>query len=488
MKPSQMLMRHCSHAVRLKVGAAILAAMLAGGCSVGPKPYDSPSLDVPSAWREPLVRDDDRFKPQQAWWKQFHDPALDALLGRVLQANNTLAAAAATLKRARTQAQLTGTNITPDVSVSASLSNAKSLRVESSSTRTSSTSASASYEIDIWGRLARLREVSDLEADATEYDRRAAALTLVGTAARLYWQIGELNGLIDITNAQIANARNTVDIVNSQFSVGSANSVALEQARGTYEGLQADLTVLISQVEASRNALAILSNQSPAHREPELAGLQPMPDTGLPPALPADMLARRPDLQAAELRLRESLASAEASRLAFYPTFSLTGSLTAGGVSAGDLLKDPARTIGGALSLPFLQWNVARLTSQVSRESFNIALINFRQTFYQALSDAQSAITASRQSSQEVVRRVAALEANRNAQVIAERRFRAGRTSAKEWLDAQQTAHLSALQLQQSIYTQYSNELTLFLALGGDPWAQTVRPSGSWSRFEPPSR
>ena len=340
--------------------------------------------------------------------------------------------------------------------------------------RTSGASATVSYEIDIWGRLARLREAADIESQATEYDRRATALALVGTAARLYWRIGELNGLIDITRAQIASALRTLDIVQSQHSAGSVNAVSLRQAQGTYETLQGDLTVLLAQVEANRDALAILSNQSPGTREPELTNLPAMPNTGLPSVLPAQLLSRRPDLQAAELRLRESLANVEADRLAFYPVFSLTGSLASGGSSAADILKDPVRAIGGALALPFIQWNLTQLTNESSRETFNIAVINFRQTFYQALADAQSAMAASRQSSEEVLRREAALEANRKAVAIAEVRFRSGRTSAREWLDAQQELHLAALQAQQAIYSQYANQLALFLALGGDPWAQTT--------------
>lgn len=442
--------------------------------------YERAALHVPADWTPALapatsapvswVADG---QARQAWWKGFGDPALDALLDRVLQRNISLAAAALTLRRAQLDARLVDTNLTPSVVSGASLSQSRALTTDAASVRTSATSTTASYELDLWGRLARLRDVAAFEAQATAYDRRATALTLVGTTARLYWRIAALNGLVATTRESILTLRETVNLLQVQQVAGTTNGIGEAQARSTLATLEADLTQWMAQREADRNALAILSDQAPSERELELARLPLGAMPPLPQVLPADMLGRRPDLMAAESRLRESLASADAARLAFYPTVSLTAALTTGGTALAELLKNPVGALGGALALPFVQWNTARLTSDTARATFDIAVVNFRQAFYQALADAQSAIAASRQSYDEVDRRRAALAATREAEALAEFRFRAGKTGAKEWLDLQQIRQNAALLLEQALYTQYNNEVSLFLALGGDRWAQT---------------
>src|SRR6185436_16357419 len=81
------------------------------------------------------------------------------------------------------------------------------------------------------------------------------------------------------------------------------------------------------------------------------------------PGLPAELLGRRPDLRAAELRLRESLTDVDVTRTSYYPTISLTGSAGGSSTALGDVLANPIATLGAGLTLPFLHWNEARLNT-----------------------------------------------------------------------------------------------------------------------------
>jgi outer membrane protein TolC len=130
-----------------------------------------------------------------------------------------------------------------------------------------------------------------------------------------------------------------------------------------------------------------------------VAERQRLPEGALPAikaGLPASLLGRRPDLRAAELRLREYLANVDASRASFYPTFTLTGSLGSSSISLEQVLKNPIATLGAGLTLPFLQWNTARLTVAVSQTSYEEAVVNFRQTLYTALSEVENSLAAVR--------------------------------------------------------------------------------------------
>ncbi len=462
-------------------GAVALACTLAGCGALTKSTYRRTPLEVPTQWdANPLPLTGTAFAKADPWWRRFGDPKLDALIERALRTNDTLAAAAVKLYNARLQAGITDTNLTPAISVSGSASSERNLTRGGSSARSYGTSTSLSYELDFWGHLARQRDATHFEAVATEYDRRNAALTLVSQTATAYWQIGELKSIAATVQEAIETGKRTLRFVHIQHVAGEASDYEESQALSTLKTLEGELTEVNAQLEAQRNTLAIIFDQSPEQREPEPDGLPIRPMPPMPPVVPADLLGRRPDLQAAEERLRESLAQADVERLSFYPTFSLFGTVTSGSATnttLSNILKDPLGTLGATLSLPFLQWNTADLNIKSSKATYDAAVLTFRQTFYQALADTRSAWAACVQSDQEVKALSEALRAARRAESLAEIRYRAGNTSLTDWLTLQQTRQQADVQLEEAVYAQYTNALTLYLALGGDPAAQDVAPS-----------
>ena len=153
------------------------------------------------------------------------------------------------------------------------------------------------------------------------------------------------------------------------------------------------------RVEA-RNALAILFNAAPG--DTTLAAVLPvepqqLPRTTVPDVaagLPAELLARRPDLRAAELRLRETLAQGDASRASYYPTLSLTGALGTSSASLLNLVKNPVLSLGAGLSLPFLRFNEMQLNTDLVKAQYAEAATTYRQTLYTALSEVENALSA----------------------------------------------------------------------------------------------
>src|SRR5690606_8527395 len=155
--------------------------------------------------------------------------------------------------------------------------------------------------------------------------------SLVGTTASLYWQVAYLNQRIESGQQSIDYARKTLELVRVQHVAGSVTGLEEAQAQQTLASQEASQSQLVQQRVEARNALAILFDGPPSQT---LGEAQRLPDTALPPVeagLPASVLARRPDLRAAELRLRSSLATVDVTRTSYYPTLSLTGSL--GGTS-----------------------------------------------------------------------------------------------------------------------------------------------------------
>ncbi len=447
--------------------ALMLALGLAGCGTALRSDYTTPQTTVPAQWVGPVTTGSS-VAAQDPWWHSFNDPQLNALIDKALRTNNDLAAATLKVRAAQLQAGLADTNLTPTVTAGVNGSVAKDLQHGGASTRTVGATVSLSYEVDLWGHLSALRDVSGWEAKATELDRQNTALALIGTTAQLYWQIGYLNQRVLSAQQSIDYAQRTLDLVRVQHNAGQSSGLDEAQSVQNLASQKAALTSLLQQREEARNALAILFNQAPENRETERDALPNGPLPEVPAGVPADVLGRRPDLRAAEARLRESLANVDATRASFYPAFSLTGSVGTSTTTLVDVLKNPIGTLGAGLTLPFIQWNTTQLTIKVSQTQYEEAVVNFRQTLYSALSDVENALSARTQYMAEGEQRQIAYDAALKAEQLAETRYRAGQTGVKDWLDQQETRRTAKINLDENRYNQLVNLMTLYKALGGD--------------------
>ncbi len=298
--------------------------------------------------------------------------------------NNDLAAAAFRVRQARLRAGLEATNLTPNVTLGGSASTTRDIE-RGRRSESYGLNLGLGYEIDLWGKLAAARDAAAWELSATQYDRQATALSLVGTTAALYWQIAFLNQRIRATSETVAYLEKVLALVNVRFEAGVAARLDLLQAEQSLVNRRVELSQLEQQRVESRHAMAILLNESPQFRVSELPYLPETPLPEIDAGLPVELLGRRPDLRAAEFRLRESVANIDQTRASFYPAFSLTGSYGGSSTTLADVLQNPMATLGIGLSLPFIQWNTRNLNIQVSETRYEEAATNFRQSLLRAL-------------------------------------------------------------------------------------------------------
>jgi NodT family efflux transporter outer membrane factor (OMF) lipoprotein len=448
---------------------ALAAALLAAGCTAfQPERRPEKPLELPSAWQQPQPGTASAAAVFPAkWWSAFGDPRLDALVDQALQVNNDLAAAGIRVQRAQLQSGLADTNLTPGVVGQAATSRGYDLKRGSVAGSSSSSLVTLSYELDLWGRIAAVRSAADWELKATQSDRQAAALALVATTANLYWQTGYLNQRIALSEAGMEDARRIVALVRARYEAGAVSGLDVAQAGQNLASQEAAHTQLLQQRVETRNALAILFD-----RPPEVAAEEPasLPDAALPAidaGLPASLLGRRPDLRAAEQRLRGALATVDATRTGFYPALSLTGSLGTSSTALGQLLRNPVATLGAGLALPFLQWNTARLTVAVSQSQYEEAVVGFRQALYTSLSEVENALSSRTQLRDESAKLVVALELAQRAERLSEVRYRAGATALQPVLDAKDRRRAAEVSLAQNRVNQLNATMTLYKALGG---------------------
>jgi len=453
---------------RACAAAALAAALLSlAGCgALLESDYSPPQAELPARWAQ-----GDAVPSAPAagrWWENFGDARLDGLVELALARNNDLAAAAIRVRRAQLEAGLARDRMFPVLGADGNVGRDETLRGPRVVTRSNSVNLTVSYEADLWGRLARQRDAAQWEALATEEDRQSAALSLIGTTADLYWRIAYINQRLASSRESIAYARRTLDLVRAQYEAGGASGLEVAEARQNLATQQAAHTQLEQQRVESLNGLAILFDGPPERVMADPPALPRGEPPGVRAGVPADVLARRPDLRAAELRLRASLATADATRAGYYPRLSLTGALGSASSSLSTVLQNPVASLGAGLVLPFLQWNEMRLSVRVSETEYEEAVVNFRQALYQALADVENALSARRHYEAQREQLAESLAAARQAESLYEVRYRSGAVPLRDWLDAQERRRSAEVALAENQRDRLLNQVTVYQALGGD--------------------
>jgi NodT family efflux transporter outer membrane factor (OMF) lipoprotein len=450
----------------MKRGDLVLMLLTVGAlasCSTFRTAYERPEAPMPLNYPH---ADENARALLNRWWRHFNDQQLNSLVDLALKESNDLALALLRVKAAKTQARISVINPT----LSASYIDEYSRPLSHDSLlypRSRSLAGTVTYEVDLWGQLRAQRDSAAWEAKATEEDRQAAVLLLIGATANLYYEIAALNEQIAIGELSIQHARRSLNFVRTRTVAGADSKLDLAQSEQLLSAREAAQTLLTQERVEARNALTVLLGGHLWPEQSELATLPQNPPPAVDSGLPAALLARRPDVRAAELRLRETLANTDAARLAFYPQISLTGALGSASSGLTQLLQDPAATIAGVITIPFIQVNQAKFASQLARTQYDEAAVAFRQTLLKGLYDVDDALSARRQLADQGEHLEASLSEAKKMERFSEVRYRAGSASLGAWLDAQEARREAEAALSSNRLARLQNYVTLCEALGG---------------------
>jgi NodT family efflux transporter outer membrane factor (OMF) lipoprotein len=459
----------------LQTSALACAVALAGCGAITRTPYEAPQVALPAQFEHaqassPTATPTPTPTPTpmpDAWWRSFGDPRLDAWIALALARNPDMAAAGIRVRRAALQAQLAGNALLPQPSASAGTGASRPLSGSQRSTlENASATLGVAWELDLFDRLGAQRDAAVFEAQASAQDREAVALSLTATTASLYWQLALANERLELARQSLDYAHRTDELVQAQYRSGAVSGLELREARQALAAQQALLSQYTQARAELRQALAeLLQGAEPPGGEP-----QALPVAALPAVLaglPADLLGRRPDLRAAELRLRGALASSDAMAASYYPRLSLTGSLGTSSTALLDLLANPVAALGANLTLPFLNVREMRLNTAIARSQYEEAVVNFRKSLYAALAETEKALSGRTELARQEEAQQRATQESVEITRLYEARYRAGQVPLRTWLDAQERRRSAQLALSALHLEQLQNRIALYKALGG---------------------
>lgn len=449
---------------------SLAAAAALGGCAVTGKPVPSPDVDMPAAWSE-QAHTGAPASLSLDWWREFGSSELSSLMAAALEGSPDLAIATERVRQAEAQARIAGASLFPSINLGASTSRQQS-RASAGGEATRDASGltlSASYELDFWGRNAAGARAADASLAASRFDRDSARLTLVSGVASAYFQLLSSRARLAVARQNVAIAERVAGIVDVRARNGVASGLDVSRQQSAVLSQRAGIPVLELQERQTLNALAILAGRTPESFAVSARTVSALSVPAVSPGIPAEVLARRPDLAASEAQLAAANANIAAARAALLPGISLTASAGATSAQLLSVLSSPASalTLGLALLQPI--FDGGRLRGQVSvSESRERELVeNYRKAILAALSDVENALTASsRTAVQEELQGQVRVEAERTLR-LSELRYREGADDLLSVLDAQRTLFQAEDQLAQTRLARLQASVGLFKALGG---------------------
>ena len=329
----------------------LLLALLAG-CATPPQRSPVNALPaIPAHWAGAAQVDG---LVAENWVAALGDPALDSLVREALSGNFDLSAVAARVQAARAQARIDGALRWPQLGFGAGYQRSQVRDSGYGSTEYGAFEAVFDFacEVDVWGRIAAGQRAAQQEAQAAEADFRAARLSLAARVAQAWFELTEARLQVAVSEQSIHDRRTLVDLVRGRFARGLTRGLDLRLALTDLANAEAQLATARNRAQAMGRRLEILLGRYPANAVLAPVGL-PEPPATLAAGLPAELLARRPDMVAAWVRLGSADARLENAQKALLPRITLTGS---GGTRSAALtdLADP-RSAAWNLAMGLIQ-------------------------------------------------------------------------------------------------------------------------------------
>ncbi|UCF31544.1 MAG: efflux transporter outer membrane subunit [bacterium] len=327
------------------------------------------------------------------WWEGFGSEELNTLVEGALKGSLTLRQAYARLEQSRALAVQAGADRVPDLDLGASASetrrNADGETVTDSSRSLTLVTA---YEIDFWGRLRSEHQAALLEVEASQDDLCTAALTLASEVTLKWLELLSVRQQLEILDTQIETNRTILDLIELRYLKGAASALDIYQQRQVLAESMAGIPQLEARRQTLLNDLAVLTGEPPrtdlglrAVAFPEVGSL---PETGVP----ADLLARRPDVRAAGHELfaaRSQLRAARADRL---PSVNLTATAGFRADGWGNLFDSWLASLAANLSLSL--FNAGAIRAEVTRREWiaDERLATYGQTVLTAILEVEEAM------------------------------------------------------------------------------------------------
>ena len=450
----------------------LLAALVLAGCATALP--DLPAQAQPPAQFKEAAARWTTAAPAEArhrgdWWQAFGDPVLDALVESAAEYNTDVQQASARLAQARALVRAANADRLPWVGLGAGAQRQGGAgTVDNAPGTLLNAGVEVSYEADLFGRLARNRDAATLDAESRLALLHSTRLLVQAETAQAYLGLRALDVERALVRDTVAAYADTLRLTQRRHQAGDIAELDVVRVEAEVAATESEALALDRQRAALEHALAVLVG-APASQFALPADTWRTALPVIPPGVPATVLARRPDVAAAQASLLAAQARVGVAQAAWFPAVSLTA---AGGFASpdlGDLFRWSARSwgIGALLSLPLFDGGRRVAGVENAQAQLEGAAASYRGQVLAAFREVEDQLSALRLLREQSQAQARAVDAATRATTLSSTRYRNGLVSQLELLDARRSELRNRRQALQVRSAQFQATVGLIRALGG---------------------
>ncbi|MCX6872340.1 MAG: efflux transporter outer membrane subunit [Verrucomicrobia bacterium] len=452
----------------------LACVLLVNACVLGPEP-GSPDIKTPASVLGDAAPHGASFG-DKAWRKVFTDSTLRTLIARALKNNPDLVAATYHIEEARARAQISNAAWFPMLNgaadASANYASKNAGQVGPGGSRHSESyglTALLSWELDLWGGIRRDNQAARAKLLEAQYQRDGVQTSLVAAVVTAYIDLKNLDERLAISRATAESRKASLDLVTNRRVGGVGSDLEVGQAEALLYQAQVTIPTTERGIAAKENELRALLGEYPGGitRGGSFDSLGEA--LHIAAGLPSSLMARRPDLAAANQNFQAAVAQIGVFEALRFPSLSLTGSGGLVSAELNDLLegKSAAYSIGGQFVGPIFDAGRSKARVQAAQASAKIALAAYEKAAQRAFQEAADALNDYRKSGEIIAEETKLVASQKSVAALATERFTGGVSSYLEVLDAERELFTSELDLADARANRLRAVVQAYRALGG---------------------
>lgn len=447
----------------------VVSVTLLSACTVGPD-YHRPAVavpaqysEVPHGWKiaQPFDQTD-----RGAWWSIYRDPQLDALMGRLNAANQTIAQYSAAYQQAHALVAQARAAYFPIASLSGSTK--RSFVAPTTAVSSHSTSFDASWEPDLWGRVRKTVSAQRAEADGAAADLANAKLSVQAALAMTYYQLQAVDSMQQILRDMVLLYEHMLRLTERQYQSGAIVRSDVLLAETQLQSVQAaEISNKLARTQY-QHAIATLVGEPASAFSLEFTPLASTPPI-IPVGVPSTLLERRPDVAAAERRVAQANEQIGVAASAYFPNFTLSAT---GGLQSSlwsELFTLPSRfwTVGPQLAATLFDAGLRSARTEAARAAHDQSVAAYRATVLSAIQDVEDNLASQRILGQLAAIQLKTVESAQTALSTSLAQFKAGQIGYLNVILSQSSVLNAKQQLVSVAEQRMVTSVGLIKALGG---------------------
>lgn len=342
---------------------------------------------IPTHW---LHRVPNALQQTNTWTQIYDDPLLAKYLEQAARANLDIHITQTHVRQSEANLRQSKSLLLPRLDASLSASGAALLKNLDNPSENYGSNFSGFWDPDIFGKNKAVIAASQAQLMAQNALADKTRQSVLAQTARAYIRAVEADLQVGLAKKNLAFLKESRRISEARYRLGDTAKSDFSFAEANYYRALANFENTVQSARLAKRALSVLLGDYPSE-DIELSKTLNRPKILPPRALPAKILARRPDIVNAQALIAERYANLIRAHRADWPSLTLNGNLSAGSGNLKSLFdpQDYIASLAARLAANVFDGGEKRATRERAKSQLDGALLRYEQS----LKDAMAQIT-----------------------------------------------------------------------------------------------